>query len=175
MSYNPSTATIPVRNRSFSSSTTQIWETFSTIRSLGFSPFARHYLGNHNPHATHKKILISNSHFQFVLDSEFSAQNSLMHSTRLSFSFPPVTEMVHFTGCPPHNYVFIIGSRAKHEGFPHSEISGLKCLFASYPKLIAGYHVLHRLYLPRHPPYALKCFTLIKFYEFNETGIKLKC
>ena len=26
-------------------------------------------------------------------------------------------------------------------------------LFASYPKLIAGYYVLHRCFLPRHPPY----------------------
>jgi hypothetical protein len=28
----------------------------------------------------------------------------------------------------------------------------------SSPKLIAAYHVLHRLSEPRHPPYALKCF-----------------
>src|ERR1700741_309009 len=36
----------------------------------------------------------------------------------------------------------------------HSEISGLS-LVCSYPKLIAAYHVLHRLSMPRHPPYAL--------------------
>ena len=28
----------------------------------------------------------------------------------------------------------------------------------SSPKLIAAYHVLHRLIDPRHPPYALICF-----------------
>ena len=28
-------------------------------------------------------------------------------------------------------------------------------MFASFPKLIAGYYVLHRLLTPRHPPYAL--------------------
>ena len=39
-------------------------------------------------------------------------------------------------------------------GFPHSEISGSKPIPGS-PKLIAGYHVLHRLLLPRHPPNAL--------------------
>ena len=39
-------------------------------------------------------------------------------------------------------------------GFPHSEISGSKPIPGS-PKLNAGYHVLHRLLLPRHPPNAL--------------------
>ncbi len=42
-------------------------------------------------------------------------------------------------------------------GFPHSEISGSKAVCAS-PKLIAAYHVLHRLSVPRHPPYALSSF-----------------
>ena len=37
---------------------------------------------------------------------------------------------------------------------PHSEIFGSKPIPGS-PKLIAGYHVLHRLLLPRHPPNAL--------------------
>ena len=32
----------------------------------------------------------------------------------------------------------------------------------SSPKLIAAYHVLHRLSDPRHPPYALICFKKIK-------------
>lgn len=40
-------------------------------------------------------------------------------------------------------------------GFPHSEIFGSK-LIRSSPKLIAAYHVLHRLLAPRHPPNALK-------------------
>ena len=40
-------------------------------------------------------------------------------------------------------------------GFPHSEISGSKPIRGS-PKLIAAYHVLHRLLAPRHPPNALK-------------------
>ena len=31
-------------------------------------------------------------------------------------------------------------------------------LVCSSPRLIAAYHVLHRLSEPRHPPYALKCF-----------------
>ena len=39
-------------------------------------------------------------------------------------------------------------------GLPHSEISGSKCIGNS-PELIAAYHVLHRLSVPRHPPNAL--------------------
>ena len=39
-------------------------------------------------------------------------------------------------------------------GFPHSEISGSKDICSS-PKLIAAYHVFHRLLVPRHPPCAL--------------------
>nr|ADI16941.1 hypothetical protein [uncultured Marinimicrobia bacterium HF0010_18O13] len=40
---------------------------------------------------------------------------------------------------------------------PHSEISGL-AVVCTYPKLIAAYHVLHRLHVPRHPPCALSSF-----------------
>ncbi len=43
--------------------------------------------------------------------------------------------------------------------FPHSEISGSKPVSGS-PELIAAVHVLHRLWLPRHPPYALRSLTL---------------
>ena len=38
--------------------------------------------------------------------------------------------------------------------FPHSEICGSK-LICSSPQLIAACHVLHRLLMPRHSPYAL--------------------
>ncbi len=31
--------------------------------------------------------------------------------------------------------------------------------FASFPELIAGYHVLRRFSMPRHPPYTLKSLT----------------
>ena len=39
-------------------------------------------------------------------------------------------------------------------GFPHSEIPGSTPVCGS-PRLIAAYHVLHRLPSPRHPPCAL--------------------
>ncbi len=42
----------------------------------------------------------------------------------------------------------------KREGLPHSDIAGSK-VASTYPTLIAGNHVLHRLPVPRHPSYAL--------------------
>ena len=39
-------------------------------------------------------------------------------------------------------------------GFPHSEIPGSMLIYSS-PRLIAVSHVLHRLLMPRHSPYAL--------------------
>ena len=44
-------------------------------------------------------------------------------------------------------------------GFPIRKSPGLS-LFSGSPKLIAAYHVLHRLPLPRHPPYALSSLTI---------------
>lgn len=46
------------------------------------------------------------------------------------------------------------------DGFPHSEISGSTRVCRS-PKLIAAYHVLHRLLMPRHPWCALSILTKI--------------
>ena len=49
--------------------------------------------------------------------------------------------------------------------FPHSEISGSLAMCA-YPKLIAAYHVLHRLLMPRHSPCALCSLTyLVKIFQ----------
>ena len=51
-------------------------------------------------------------------------------------------------------------------GFPHSEIAGSKPILGS-PTLIAEYHVLHRLLLPRHSPNALLALDLIQ----KKTGL----
>ena len=59
-----------------------------------------------------------------------------------------------------------------HSGFPHSEISG-SMLICSSPKLIAAYHVLHRLLMPRHSPCALCSLTYsvknFQSFAFNIT------
>jgi hypothetical protein len=95
-------------------------------------------------------------------------------------SFPPGTEMFQFPGfaslglciqpkdtwfCPlmnphppPGDFRPQVAKRQDNNGhsggLPHSEIDGSKPIPGS-PSLIAGYHVLHRLLLPRHPPNAL--------------------
>ncbi len=51
-------------------------------------------------------------------------------------------------------------------GFPHSDISGSKVACTS-PKLIAAYHVLHRLLTPRHPPSALNSLIEIPWCSFS--------
>ena len=45
-------------------------------------------------------------------------------------------------------------------GLPHSEIPESKCAYHS-SRLFAVSHVLLRLHMPRHPPYAVTCLTLI--------------
>ena len=63
--------------------------------------------------------------------------------------------MFQFGGFPAHTYLI---QYTLHDSsscvFPHSEICGSK-LICSSPQLIAAYHVLHRLPMPRHSPYAL--------------------
>ena len=61
--------------------------------------------------------------------------------------------------------------------FPHSEISGSMAVCAS-PKLIAAYHVFHRLLVPRHSPYALSCLTshnVFTLFFRNFIAISLEC
>lgn len=53
-------------------------------------------------------------------------------------------------------------------GFPHSDIHGSKPIPGS-PWLNAGYHVLHRLLLPRHPPNALFALDLIQKEQGHRT------
>ena len=89
------------------------------IHGLGWSPFARHYLGNH-----------------------------------CLFSFPPGTKMFQFPGLALCVCRVTVLQTA---GLSHSEIHGSKVI-CTYPRLIAAYHVLHRLREPRHPPDALTCF-----------------
>ena len=56
--------------------------------------------------------------------------------------------------------------------FPHSEISGSLAMCA-YPKLIAAYHVLHRLLMPRHSPCALCSLTFTRLlYLITSSTVK---
>ena len=60
----------------------------------------------------------------------------------------------------PHDAVMMSALQA--DGLSHSEILG-STVICTYPRLIAAYHVLHRLREPRHPPYALSYFRLMSF------------
>src|SRR5215467_13949989 len=82
-------------------------------------------------------------------------------------SFPPGTEMVHFPGFARARLWIHRAVRGFYpRGFPHSEIPGSKPVCGS-PRLIAAYHVLHRLLLPRHPPCALSSLTT-KFTQHTQ-------
>ena len=76
----------------------------------------------------------------YEIDVSFSSSGYLDVSVH---RVPGVWLCIHHTSLEVHS------SR-----FPHSEISGSKDICSS-PKLIAAYHVFHRLLVPRHPPCAL--------------------
>ena len=57
-------------------------------------------------------------------------------------------------------------------GLPHSEISGSQLDYSS-PKLIAVSHVLLRLLMPRHSPFALSSLALFyKYYQLKTLCLK---
>ena len=51
-------------------------------------------------------------------------------------------------------------TEVRSAGFPHSDTPGSLDICSS-PRLFAAYHVLLRLLVPRHPPYALFCMTFL--------------
>src|SRR5438105_15596159 len=53
-------------------------------------------------------------------------------------------------------------------GLPHSEILGSQ-LVCSSPRLIAAYHVLRRLPVPRHPPCALTRLISVSRCDSSDT------
>ena len=89
----------------------------------------------------------------------FRFRSPLLSESRF-LSPPGGTEMVHFPPFACSNLWIQLGIPGFCPGgFPHSEISGSTPVCGS-PKLIAACHVLHRLFLPRHPPCALSSLTI---------------
>ena len=78
------------------------------------------------------------------------------------FSLPTGTKMFQF---PAFALCHCIVTVLQTAGLSHSEILGLKVI-CTYPRLIAAYHVLHRLREPRHPPCAL-------FYFLRNLALRL--
>ena len=68
--------------------------------------------------------------------------------------------MFQFRRFPPYTYLIqCMVPEYCSGGFPHSEIRGSKIICIS-PRLIAAYHVFHRLPVPRHSPCALSSLTV---------------
>jgi hypothetical protein len=86
----------------------------------------------------------------------FPVRSPLLRESRL-ISTPRGTKMFQFPRFPPRPYGFSAGCRGMTPcALPHSDIPGSVPAGGS-PRLIAAYHVLHRLLAPRHPPCALCC------------------
>ena len=85
----------------------------------------------------------------------FPVRSPLLRESLL-ISFPLVTEMFHFTRSAPIGLCI----QPKGDGtllptgFPIQKSPDQR-MFGSSPRLIAAYHVFHRLSAPRHPPVAL--------------------
>jgi hypothetical protein len=87
----------------------------------------------------------------------FRVRSPLLPESRL-ISVPTATEMFQFTAFAPWTLCIQVQVPLR-VGFPIQRSSD-QCLFASSPKLFAGYRVFHRLTSPRHPPHALSHLTL---------------
>ena len=102
--------------------------------------------------------------FRYFLQSEprnarisvWALPRSLAATCRIEFSFFSSGYLdVSVPRVPFHTlWIGVWMTEVCSAGFPHSEISGSMDICSS-PKLIAAYHVFHRLLVPRHPPCAL--------------------
>ena len=94
---------------------------------------------------------------------------SLATTRRISFDFSSSRYLdVSVPGVPRINlWIQFMLHGSSPWVFPHSEIRGSK-LICSSPQLIAASHVLHRLPMPRHSPYALSCLNyLLIIFRFS--------
>ncbi len=84
----------------------------------------------------------------------FPFRSPLLRESHL-VSFPWGTKMFQFpqSAFRPHGFRPECPSITT-DGFPHSGIPGSTSV-CDYPRLIAAYHALRRLLIPRHPPYTL--------------------
>ena len=93
-----------------------------------------------------------------LASSAFARHYSRNH---MLFSLPVGTEMFHFPTFPlPALYIQAGVTRSQNawRGFPIRKSSDRGSIISS-PRLIADFYVLHRLQMPRHPPFALRNLT----------------
>ena len=93
---------------------------------------------------------------------------SLATTSGISFDFSSSPYLDVSVQGVPHAYLLI--QYTFHDSsswvFPHSEICGSK-LICSSPQLIAACHVLRRLPMPRHSPYALLRLNYLMFWSIG--------
>ena len=95
----------------------------------------------------------------------FRVRSPLLAESRL-ISIPPGTEMFQFPGFASACLCIQHADTAEAVGFP-IRTSPDQSLFASSPRLFAGYYVLHRLLPPRHPP---RSASSLDHITFNRSG-----
>ena len=99
---------------------------------------------------------------KFLRFGLFRFRSPLLTKSLIYFLFLRVLRCFSSPGSLQPHYVFMRRYRRITDGgFPHSEICGSR-LICSSPQLIAACHVLLRRLVPRHPPYALISFNLIR-------------
>ena len=89
-----------------------------------------------------------------MLDGLLRFRSPLLAESLL-LSFPTGTKMFQFPAFP-------LSWQSSTAGLPHSEIPGSLFTYNS-PRLIVVRHVLRRLLVPRHSPYALCSLTLLQY------------
>ena len=94
----------------------------------------------------------------------FPVRSPLLGESLVYFLFLQVLRCFSSPRWPLHQQM----SCLQHDGLSHSEILGSE-IICIYPRLIAAYHVLHRLREPRHPPCALFYFLRIFISDCSET------
>ena len=82
---------------------------------------------------------------------------SLATTGGITFCFLFLEVLRCFSSLRSPHYNCVMMTVLQTDGLSHSEIRGSRDI-CSYPRLIAAYHVLHRLHEPRHPPCALYYF-----------------
>ena len=105
-----------------------------------------------------------------IRDSTRGVSIDFLSSGYLDVSVPRVCSYKPMYSVYKYLFQNVINYRSNNNklsgGLPHSEICGSKLILSS-PQLIAEYHVLHRLLLPRHSPNALLALDLIQ----KKTGL----
>ena len=118
-------------------------------------------LGPGGPTTPHLQRLSAITQMWFGL---FRVRSPLLTESLL-FSVPVGTEMFHFPTFPPAALCVQAGVAGHYSGFLRGfpiRRSPDRSSFTSSPGLIAGYNVLHRLLVPRHPPIALSSLLLLQ-------------